>query len=170
MTTSPEGLADAIDVHAHHVDADAVAEMGRLAPGRAPTLRHVDEDRWAMDLPPGFFHAYPEGTSRAVPEGLIDYDRRRRDMDDQGIRTHVLSGYTYLNFYHLPGELAADFYRIHNDAVVAAAERDPDRFIAMPGLPVHAPELAAAEAERLGRLPDRGRHRDRLERGGPRPR
>ena len=153
MTTSPEGPADAIDVHAHHVDADAVAEMGRLAPGRAPTLRHVDEDRWAMDLPPGFFRAYPDGTSRAIPVGLIDYDRRRRDMDGQGIRTHVLSGYTYLNFYHLPGELAADFYRIHNDAVVAAAERDPERFIAMPGLPVHAPELAAVEAERLGRLP-----------------
>jgi aminocarboxymuconate-semialdehyde decarboxylase len=155
--TDPEaaaGPSDAIDVHAHHVDADAVAEMGRLAPDRAPRLRAVGDGGWAMDLPPGFFAAYPDGTSRAVPFGLIDYDCRRADMDEQGIRTHVLSGYTYLNFYHLPGSLAADFYRIHNDAVVAAARRDPARFVALPGLPLQDPDRAAAEVVRLGAVPE----------------
>jgi aminocarboxymuconate-semialdehyde decarboxylase len=140
---------DAIDIHAHHVDPDAVAEMGRLAPGRAPRLRLLGEGRWTMDLPPGFFRAFPDGTSRAIPAGLIDLETRLADMDRQGLRTHVLEGYTYLNFYHLPGELAAAFYEIHNNAVVAAARSAPDRLVALPGLPLQDPERATAEVARL---------------------
>ena len=145
---------DAIDIHAHHVDPDAVAEMGRLAPGRAPRLRSLGQGRWTMDLPPGFFRAFPDGTSRAIPAGLIDLDTRLADMDRQGLRTHVLEGYTYLNFYHLPGELAAAFYEIHNDAVVATARSAPDRLVAMPGLPLQDPERAAAEVARLAGIPE----------------
>jgi aminocarboxymuconate-semialdehyde decarboxylase len=146
--------ADAIDVHAHHVDPDAVAEMGRLAPGRAPTLRSLGEGRWTMDLPPGFFRAFPDGTSRAIPTGLIDLGARLTDMDRQGLQTHVLEGYTYLNFYHLPGELAAAFYEIHNDAVIATARLAPGRFVAMPGLPLQDPERATAEVHRLAGIPE----------------
>jgi aminocarboxymuconate-semialdehyde decarboxylase len=146
--------ADAIDVHAHHVDPDAVAAMARLDPARAPSLRSLGDGRWTMDLPPGFFKGFPDGTSRAIPTGLIDLDTRLADMAGQGIRTHVLEGYTYLNFYHLPGELAAAFYEIHNDAVVATARRQPDRFIAMPGLPLQDPERATAEVRRLASMPE----------------
>ncbi len=144
----------AIDVHAHHVDADAVAEMARRAPGRAPTIRRVDEGRWAFDLPPGFFKAFPEGTTRVVPAGLLDYEARLRDMARMGVATHVLGPYTYLNLYHLPGELAAEFHVLHNDATVAAVRADPEHLIALPGVPMQAPELAAAEVRRLAASPE----------------
>lgn len=146
----------AIDVHAHHVDPDAVAAMGRVAPGRAPVLRRLDDARWAVDLPPGFFRAFPDGTTRTVPAGLVDVEVRRRDMARMGVRTHVLGPYTYLNLYHLPGELAAEFHALHNDAVVATARQEPDRFVALPGVPLQAPELAAAEVRRLATLPEVG--------------
>jgi aminocarboxymuconate-semialdehyde decarboxylase len=143
----------AVDVHAHHVDPDAVARMARLAPDRAPGIRRRDGG-WAVELPPGFFEAFPEGTVRPIPAGLIDIDVRLADMDRQGVRVHALSGYTYLNFYHLPGDVAAEFHAIHNDAVVATARRAPGRFLALPGLPLQAPELAADEVRRLAALPE----------------
>lgn len=144
---------DAVDLHAHHVDPDALAEMSRLAVGRAPIIRSLGDGRWTLDLPPGFFRSFPDGTSREIPNGLFDMERRLRDMAEQGIRTHVLSGYSYLNFYHVEPELAADFYRIHNDAVVKAAEQDPEHLIALPGLPLQDPERAAAEVTRLASMP-----------------
>jgi len=144
----------AIDVHAHHVDPDAVAEMSRRSPGRAPTLRRLDDRRWAFDLPPGFFKSFPDGTTRTVPAGLIDLDARLADMDRMRVRAHVLGPYTYLNLYHLPGELAAEFHALHNDATVATARHDPDRFIALPGVPMQAPELAASEVRRLAAIPE----------------
>jgi aminocarboxymuconate-semialdehyde decarboxylase len=142
----------AIDVHAHHIDLDAVAEMSRRSPGRAPNLRRLDEGRWAVDLPPGFFKAFPDGTTRTVPAGLLDLSVRLADMDRMGVQAHVLGPYTYLNLYHLPGELAAEFHVLHNDATIAAARADPARLIALPGVPMQAPELAAAEVRRLAAI------------------
>lgn len=142
----------AIDVHAHHIDPDAVAEMSRRSPGRAPSLRRLDEGNWAVDLPPGFFKAFPDGTTRTVPAGLLDLDVRRADMDRMGVKAHVLGPYTYLNLYHLPGELAAEFHVLHNDATISAAREDPERLIALPGVPMQAPELAADEVRRLAAI------------------
>lgn len=142
-----------IDVHAHHVDPDAVASMRRIDPANAPAIRS-DAGRWWMDLPPGFFRDYPNGTTRPLQRGLIDLVTRLADMDRQGVRTQVLSGYTYLNLYNLPGALAAEFHAIHNDAVVAAARAAPGRLVALPGLPLQDPELAAAEVRRLAAIPE----------------
>jgi aminocarboxymuconate-semialdehyde decarboxylase len=154
MTHAPDADAlGAIDVHTHHVHPDAVAEMSRRAPGRAPMLRRLDETRWAFDLPPSFFKSFPEGATRVVPAGLLDLDTRLRDMARMRIATHVLGPYTYLNLYHLPGELAAEFHVLHNDATIAAARADPDRLVALPGVPMQAPELAAREVRRLAPIP-----------------
>jgi aminocarboxymuconate-semialdehyde decarboxylase len=151
--TDPADLR-AIDVHAHHVDPDAVAEMGRRDPRRAPALRRLSGERWAVDLPPGFFRAFPEGTTRTVPAGLLDVEARLRDMARMRVQAHVLGPYTYLNLYHLPAELAAEFHVLHNDATIETARRDPARFLALPGLPMQAPELAAAEVRRLAAIPE----------------
>jgi aminocarboxymuconate-semialdehyde decarboxylase len=152
MTESDDLALGAIDVHAHHIDPDAVAEMSRRAPGRAPTLRRLDARRWAVDLPPGFFKSFPEGTTRTVPAGLLDVETRLRDMARMRVATHVLGPYTYLNLYHLPGELAAELHVLHNDATIAAARGDPTHLIALPGVPMQAPELAAKEVRRLAAL------------------
>lgn len=146
-------VAGPIDVHAHHVDADAVAAMARIDPSRSPTI-HKDAGRWWMDLPPGFFKDYPDGTRRPLGDGLIDLSVRLADMDRQGVKVQVLSGYTYLNFYNLPGGRAAEFHAIHNDAVVATVRAQPDRFRALPALPIQAAELAAAEIRRLAAIPE----------------
>jgi aminocarboxymuconate-semialdehyde decarboxylase len=143
--------AGPIDIHAHHVDADAVAAMARVDRANAPAIRREGE-RWWMDLPPGFFKDYPQGTMRPLRPGLIDLEVRVADMERQGIARHALSGYTYLSFYNLPGELAAEFHAINNDALLAIARAHPNRFLALPGLPIQAPELAAAEVRRLADL------------------
>lgn len=151
--SDPVGVR-AVDVHAHHVDPDAVAEMSRLAPGLAPALRRLDAERWAVDLPPGFFKSFPDGTTRTVPAGLLDLEVRLRDMARMRVAAHVLGPYTYLNLYHLPGDVAAAFHVIHNDATIATARHDPAHFIALPGLPMQAPEHAAAEVHRLAAIPE----------------
>jgi aminocarboxymuconate-semialdehyde decarboxylase len=152
-TTTADGLGDTLDIHAHHVDADALARMAALDPAHAPTLRSQD-GAWFMDLPPGFFRTFPQGTTRSIPAGLIDPAVRLADMDRQGVRYHALSGYTYTNFYNLPGTLAAEFHAIHNDALVAACRAQPDRFVGVPSLPLQAPELAAAEVRRVAAFPE----------------
>lgn len=154
MTDSDDLALGAIDAHAHHVDPDAVAEMSRRAPGRAPTLRRLDDARWAVELPPGFFKAFPDGTTRTVTAGVLDYETRLRDMARMRVATHVLGPYTYLNLYHLPGDLAAEFHVLHNDATIAAARADPAHLVALPGVPMQAPELAAAEVRRLAAVPE----------------
>ena len=141
-------VAGPIDIHAHHVDADAVATMARIDPANSPTIRR-DGERWWMDLPPGFFKDFPQGTSRPLRAGLIDLDTRIADMERQGVARQALSGYTYLSFYNLPGELAAEFHAINNDALLSIVRNDPARFIAFVGLPIQAPELAAAEVRRV---------------------
>jgi aminocarboxymuconate-semialdehyde decarboxylase len=141
-----------IDVHAHHVDPDALTRMEREAPGRMARLQQRPDGGWAMELPPGFFGIFPDGATRPIPTGVIDLEVRRADMDRQGVGAHVLGPYTFLTLYDQPGDLAATLYSIHNDAVIATARDEPDRFIALPGLPVQAPELAAAEVRRLAAI------------------
>jgi aminocarboxymuconate-semialdehyde decarboxylase len=143
-----------VDVHAHFVDPTSLAAMHTAAPDHAPRLRQTDEGEWVMDLAPGSLRTHPDGVTRPIPTGLVDVERRLKDMDDQGVDVHALSGYTWLNFYALPGDVAAEMHRIHNDGMVRVARENPTRFLAMPTLPMQSPRHAVEEIERLAAHPE----------------
>jgi aminocarboxymuconate-semialdehyde decarboxylase len=153
MTATGGTVPPAIDVHAHFVDAEALAEMGRAVPDSAPVLRRSGAD-WSISLPPGLTRTFPQGVTRPVPAGLVDLDVRLAAMKEQGVGIHALSGYTWLNFYALPAGLAATLHRIGNDGMIRTAREHPEHFLAMPTLPMQDPALAVAEIERVAELPE----------------
>ena len=148
-------LADlrSLDIHAHFVDAQSLAAMSEAAPAFAPQLVE-DEQGLGMQLPPGMNQRFPQGTVRRMPRGLLDVEVRKREMKEQnGVSMQTLSSYSWLNFYHLPGELAAELHRIHNDGMIRTAKEDPARFLAMPGLPMQDTARSVAEIERIAKEP-----------------
>lgn len=142
-----------IDIHAHHVNPDGLAEMRRVVPRYAPVLRRRGND-WSIDIPPGLVKKFPEGTRLSVPAGLVDTDARVHDMDVQGVQLQALRNYTSLNFTSLEPEIAAQLHSIHNDATISLARQAPDRFVALPSLAMQDVELAIAELKRLATYPE----------------
>lgn len=156
MSVSGEGrgqTSGVIDIHAHHVSPDGLAEMARIAPKLGPTLRKRDGS-WTLDMPAGLLMGHPNGTSMAVPDGLVDMSTRLAEMDRQGVQYHALRNYTPLHLAQLPGELAAELHAAHNDAVVASVRAAPDRLVALPTLPLPHVDLAANEVRRLAAFPE----------------
>jgi aminocarboxymuconate-semialdehyde decarboxylase len=137
-----------IDIHAHFVDPDAINAMDTLASKGAPSL-HRRDGAWFIDLPAGVVRSHPNGVTRALPTGLVDMERRLDDMDAQGIDVQAISGYTWLNFYALPGNIAAELHRVHNDGMLRTVHEHSDHLLAIPGLPMQDPARSVAEVERL---------------------
>lgn len=142
-----------VDIHAHFVDGASLQEMSTVAPDFAPQIVE-DDDGLGMQMPPGLNQRFPAGTIRRMPKGLLDVDVRKHAMREQNrVAMQALSGYSWLNFYGLPGELAAELHRIHNDGMVRTAQQHPGQFMAMPGLPMQDTARAVAEIERIAREP-----------------
>jgi aminocarboxymuconate-semialdehyde decarboxylase len=137
-----------IDIHAHFVDPAAIDSMGALAPDVAPRV-YQKSDCWFMDLPAGVVRSHPNGVTRELPTGLVDVGVRLQDMDAQGVEVQAISGYTWTNFYALPGDIAAELHRVHNDGMLRTVHEHPNRFLAIPGLPMQDPARSVAEIERL---------------------
>ena len=146
-------LSGPIDVHAHVVDPESLRGMVSVASEYAPRLVSSD-GAWGIELPPGLSRRHAQGVVRPVVEGLIDPEVRLRDMQDQQVTAQALSGYTSLNFYSLPAQVAAEFHAIQNDAMVRMAASHPGRFLALPGLPMQDTERAVAEVKRLASFPE----------------
>lgn len=141
-----------IDIHAHHVNPDGLEEMRRVAPSYTPRLRRRAK-AWSIDIPPGLVKKFPDGTRLSVPAGLVDIDSRISEMDGQGVQFQALRNYTSLNFTSLAPDIAAQLHAIHNDAMISLARQLPDRFVALPSLPMQDTELAIAEVKRLAAYP-----------------
>jgi len=150
LTSTP--LNRPIDIHAHFVDPAAIGEMSAIAPEVAPSIYERD-GAWFLDLPPGVVRSHPDGVTRALPEGLVDVQRRLADMDAQGVGVQAVSGYTWTTFYALPGDIAAELHRVQNDGMLRAVHAHPDRLLAIPGLPMQDPVRSVAEIDRLAADP-----------------
>jgi len=79
---------------------------------------------------------------------------RLRDMDQRGIQYQAIASFSNLYLYDAPGEIGAELLAIQNDSIVAAARANPDRFVAMAGLPLQDVERALAEIERIAAIPE----------------
>lgn len=129
-----------VDVHAHVSDPEALADMARLGPEYVPQVRETDA---------GWDVVHGGGRTETVDRGLLNTEARLASMDAQGIRYQALAAWTSLYLYGAPAALAAEMLSIHNDAICRLATANPERFVAMAGLPMQDPELAAREVERL---------------------
>jgi aminocarboxymuconate-semialdehyde decarboxylase len=76
---------------------------------------------------------------------------RLKDMDRYGIDMQVLSILPQTFLYEQDPSLTATFCAIQNEAIAALVAERPDRFIGIAGLPLQAPERAAAELRRAMR-------------------
>jgi aminocarboxymuconate-semialdehyde decarboxylase len=91
---------------------------------------------------------------RTPPLGpaFVDIDARLTAMDRQRVDMQVLS-LTQPMVYWARGELASELSAAFNDAVNDAHRAHPQRIVGLAMLPMHEPERALAELERVRALP-----------------
>lgn len=130
-----------IDVHAHTVPAEFIAELRREVPAAAPLLARRDGSWWLE---------YAGGrVSGPIPQGMFEVEARLADMDAAGVQLQALSVPPPHFNYRLEGEAAAVAARLHNDAMIAMARQHPDRFVVLGHLPMQSEQAAHDELARL---------------------
>ncbi|MDE0113141.1 MAG: amidohydrolase family protein [Albidovulum sp.] len=82
----------------------------------------------------------------------FDIQERLASMDGQGVGVHALS-LTQPMVYWAPGDLGKALSEAYNDGCLEAHLAHPDRFVGLATLPMHEPELAIKELERIAGEP-----------------
>ena len=83
---------------------------------------------------------------------FIDLDKRLKLMDAQDVGMHALS-LTQPMVYWADDDLGVQLSMAYNDAISAAHQAHPHRFIGFACLPMQNPRLALEELERAAKLP-----------------
>lgn len=83
----------------------------------------------------------------------FDLDKRRKWMDQHGVRMHVLTLSGGMPWQWAPPDVGAHLAQIVNDAAVEAHTAFPDRFAAGIELSIHDPQLALKELNRVAGKP-----------------
>jgi aminocarboxymuconate-semialdehyde decarboxylase len=131
-----------IDAHAHVLSVEAIEVLRSEMPEHAPYF----EDR-----PTGRFLVYPTGrVSGPLPRGMFDLAVRLADMDRTGVDVQLLSPSPPQFGYSLAEGDSVRQSAIVNDATIAAAEKHPDRLLALLTLPLPHVNAAMAELDRCG--------------------
>jgi aminocarboxymuconate-semialdehyde decarboxylase len=90
-------------------------------------------------------------TGPITPE-FVDLDKRLKLMDAQSVGMHALS-LTQPMVYWADDDLGVQLCRAYNDAISAAHQAHPNRFIGFACLPMQNPVLALEELNRATKLP-----------------
>jgi len=133
-----------IDTHAHYFPQsyiDLVAKHGH----RVGTT--VSETDGAIFIQVGL-----NLRTGPITRAFIDLDERLKLMDAQGVGMHVLS-LTQPMVYWADDDLGVQLCVAYNDAISAAHQVHPHRFIGFACMPMQNPKLALEELERAARLP-----------------
>jgi aminocarboxymuconate-semialdehyde decarboxylase len=133
----------AIDLHTHILPRGWDDFLARHADSRWPRI--VQEEGGGCALLRGTVR------DRGLTEHVFDAARRVEDLDRLGIERQVLSPPPLMFCYWAPAEAAAEFCRLHNDAIAAVVAARPARFLGAAIVPLHAPDLAVKELERAAR-------------------
>ena len=136
-------MATAIDIHAHWYPAPLLELLRRH--GAAHGLE------W-KDTPDG--PQFRIGSLLTGPAGprFTDLDARLQAMDAQGVQMHAMS-LSQPMVYWAGRELGNRLCVVYNDELAGAHVSNPQRFVGLAALPMHAPDLALIELERAARLP-----------------
>lgn len=134
-----------IDAHAHVLSVDAIEALRVEMPEHAPHF----EDR-----PTGRYLVYPTGrVSGPLPRGMFDLAARLDDMDRTGVDVQLLSPTPPQFGYSLAERHSVRQSAIVNDATIAAAEKHPDRLLALLTLPLPHVNAAMTELDRCATHP-----------------
>ncbi len=133
-----------IDVHTHILPRGWDDFLARHADARWP--RVVREAGGGCALYRG------SERDRGLTEQVFDPAVRVADLDRLGIERQVLSPPPLMFCYWAEPGAAAEFCRLHNDAIAAVVAERPTRFLGAAIIPLQAPDLAVKELERASRL------------------
>jgi aminocarboxymuconate-semialdehyde decarboxylase len=134
--------ATVIDVHAHVVLKETMGAAGDLG----PEMGGQDGDK------PWFrVGGYRLDGVRYKGSPFMDTELRLERMDEAGIDFQVLSPNPLTFLHFIEPRSAAEFCRVHNDALARLVALHPGRLAGFAALPVQDPELATAELERAVR-------------------
>ena len=133
-----------IDVHAHYVSPQLIAEAGRNGAYYGVKLQDDAEGKHRLviaDTPP----------LRPVFPELCDLSTRPPMLRAGGIDRQVISTWTDLAGDELAPREAMRWCRLQNETLAEAASAMPDLFEAMGTLPMQYPNLAVAELDYIVR-------------------
>ncbi len=134
-----------IDLHAHAIVPEALAEMVAAHPDFGPTLFSEDGTRYL---------SYP-GRARLgpLPEAIFEPDIRLRDMDEKRVDVQIIAVPPPNYHYHVPAHVGVDFASIQNDFLIQLSDGQPDRFHVFGTLPLQDIDASLKEIERIAGIP-----------------
>jgi aminocarboxymuconate-semialdehyde decarboxylase len=133
----------AVDVHAHWYPRKFLDLLGKEGPAHGLEWQDTEQG-------PRFAYRTLQ-TGPAGPK-FVDLDARLQAMDAQGVGVHALS-LSQPMVYWAGRELGNTLSVLYNDEAARAHEKAPARLVGLASLPMHAPDLARREAERVATLP-----------------
>ncbi len=133
----------AIDVHAHWASTEYVELLTREGAANGAKIGKNARGEVTFDLP---------GMRQVFEPSRFDLDTRLKAMDAAGVDIHALSLSNPM-VYWAPPAFGAKLCQTQNDALAAAHQKYPQRFLGLAALPMQAPELAVREIERAAALP-----------------
>lgn len=128
-----------IDMHAHYVAPEFVEAVEREG-----ALHSVSVDR--RDGRSYFTIAGME--SPPLPANINDLEHRFDEMQAMRVDVQIISTWMDLSGYALAPQDGLWLARTQNDILADAARQHPDRLVAMPSVPMQAPDLAVEELRR----------------------
>lgn len=138
--------AHTIDTHAHYFPESYLELIARKG-GRCGATVTSDPATGARFIQVGLLLR-----TGPITREFYDLDARLAYMDKAGLRMHALS-LTQPMVYWADDELSLELCMAFNDAVSAAHQAHPDRFIGFACLPFQNAQLALQELERAAKLP-----------------
>ncbi len=129
-----------LDIHAHIIETDTLAELQRAVPDSGLELQTTDGEFGTLVISGAPYHNFPRGG--------WDVTRRLADMDKAGFARQLLAVVPQTVLYDKPAEAALTAARIQNAGIARRVRAMPDRFMGLATVPMQAPDLAAAELRR----------------------
>ena len=130
-----------VDSHTHILTEEAMRLIAKESPKVAPVLKGVGTPQVILEI---------DGrvVQDPMPTEIWDLGLRLRDMDANDVDVQVLSPTVFTFFYDREPALGLACAAIQNDEIANFVKRHQDRFIGLGGVPLQAPEQAAAELRR----------------------
>ena len=130
-----------IDIHAHVV----MPEIYERTSAHSVFTRPPE----GVEMTPQM-QAQAAARAQSVVDAMADMDARPAHMDAMGVGVQVLSvSLVHQCTYFASAQASLAMEQRANDRLAAMALRDPARFRALGGAPLHAPHLAARELRRV---------------------
>lgn len=133
-----------VDIHAHYYPQSFIRLMAEEGASAGAHVTQSDDKGPVLEV--GILRAGP------LARKFIDLDLRVAEMDHQGVAIQALS-LTQPMVYWADRALAEKLTVAFNDALAEAHESHPERLVGLATLPIHEPDLAIAELDRLATMP-----------------